>query len=147
MLWRYMCPKDLQLLSGTQPQSSPTAGDPCTLLAVKANHFNKNVHGICCGLTQQVAQHQTVVRSLPTFSMGWGRQSGKKKWNLLVEIKLLLKIEKRKIVMTIHIYRNVYNKWCASNHSPLPDRCPASSSSHKRYVNSHSLQNSFYLMS
>jgi len=35
--------------------------------------------GGCCGLTQQMAEHHTVVLSLPPFSVGWRRELGKKK--------------------------------------------------------------------
>ena len=37
------------------------------------------VHIHCCGLTQQVAEHHTVVHSLPLFPVGWGKESEKKK--------------------------------------------------------------------
>jgi len=33
---------------------------------------------MCCGLTQQVAQHHTVIRSLPPFLVGWRRELEKK---------------------------------------------------------------------
>jgi len=32
----------------------------------------------CCGLTQQVAEHHTFVRSLSPFTVGWDRELKKK---------------------------------------------------------------------
>lgn len=57
----------------------------------------------CCGLTWKVAEHQTVVHSLPPSK--WGGEENWKKQSRTCELKLFNKIEKRKMVYTyIYIY-------------------------------------------
>ena len=59
-------------------------------------------------------------RDSPLFPVGWGRELKKSRTCGLRQNCLLRQKKKRKIVMMVYIYKNVYNKWCTSNCSPAP---------------------------
>ena len=109
---------------------------------------NKVIFSVYCSLPCQVAEHHTVVWSLPSFPVEWGRQLGKKKKE--VDIKLFSKIEKmkRKTVMTIYKYIWMYisDAQTIVHHSPTNAQITCQSVE-KSKVNSQPLQISFCLMS